>query len=59
MGFPTSTTNKYKSGVQVSGGMGDKVPSRHMASYARRCDITSHRRKYDVTCALGLPAAST
>ena len=36
------------------GGRGGKIPSRHMASYYRRCDVTtSHRRHFDVMCPLG------
>ena len=36
------------------GGKGGQIPSRHMTSYGRRCDvITSHRRHFDVMCPLG------
>ena len=35
-------------------GGGGQIPSRHMKSKRRRCDVTtSHRRHFDVVCPLG------
>ena len=36
------------------GARGGQIPSRHMTSKRRRCDVmTSHRRHFDVVCPLG------
>ena len=32
---------------------GGQITSRHMTSYGRRCDVTSHGRHFDVMCPLG------
>ena len=39
--------------VYWGGPWGGQIPSRHMTSYWRRCDVTtSHRRYFDVMCPL-------
>ena len=48
---------EYRGGGQAleyrGGGKGGQIPSRHMTSYLRRCDVTtSHRRHFDVMCPL-------
>ena len=40
-------------GGRAKGGVG-QIPSRHIMSQRRRCDVTtSHRRHFDVVCPLG------
>ena len=41
--------------ILAGGGVkGAQIPSRHMTSKGRQCDITtSHRRHFDVMCPLG------